>query len=165
MIALGSDHAGLPLKLEIIKLLEERGIRYEDFGTHTYESCDYPVYARKAAQAVADGRCQKGLLFCGTGIGVSLAANKVPGIRCVVCSDCYTAVLSRQHNDANMLALGARVVGVDLARMIVNMWLDAVFEGGRHAQRVGMISRIERDYLKEPGGPQDPAAEQSGRQR
>ncbi len=145
MIALGSDHAGLPLKLEIIKLLEERGIRYEDFGTHTYESCDYPVYARKAAQAVADGRCQKGLLFCGTGIGVSLAANKVPGIRCAVCSDCYSAIMSRNHNDCNMLALGSRVVGVDLARMIVSMWLDAGFEGGRHQRRVDLIMAIEQE--------------------
>lgn len=145
MIALGSDHAGLPLKLEIIKLLEERGIQYEDFGTHTYESCDYPVYARKAAQAVADGRCQKGLLFCGTGIGVSLAANKVPGIRCAVCSDCYSAIMSRNHNDCNMLALGSRVVGVDLARMIVSMWLDAGFEGGRHQRRVDLIMAIEQE--------------------
>ena len=165
MIALGSDHAGLPLKLEIIKLLEERGLAYRDYGTTSPERVDYPVYGRLAAEAVARGECERGLIFCGTGVGISLSANKVPGIRCVVCSDCYTAVLSRQHNDANMLALGARVVGVDLARMIVNMWLDAVFEGGRHAQRVGMISRIERDYLKEPGGPQDPAAEQPGRQR
>ncbi len=145
MIALGSDHAGLPLKLEIIKLLEERGIPYEDFGTHSYDSCDYPVYGRKAAEAVADGRCQKGLLFCGTGIGISLTANKVKGIRCAVCSDCYSAIMSRNHNDCNMLALGARVVGIDLARMIVSMWLDAGFEGGRHQRRVDLIMETESE--------------------
>lgn len=145
MIALGSDHAGLPLKLEIIKLLEERGIAYEDFGTHSYDSCDYPVYARKAARAVADGRCRQGLLFCGTGIGVSLTANKVRGIRCAVCSDCYSALMSRSHNDCNMLALGARVVGVDLARMIVSTWLDAGFEGGRHQRRVDLIMETESE--------------------
>ena len=155
MIALGSDHAGLPLKLEIIKLLEERGLAYKDYGTTGPERVDYPVYGRLAAEAVARGECERGLIFCGTGVGISLAANKVPGIRCVVCSDCYTAVLSRNHNDTNMLSLGARVVGVDLARMIVSMWLDAGFEGGRHAQRVGLISQIERDYLKEPGGQPD----------
>lgn len=146
MIALGSDHVGLQLKLEIIKLLEERGLEYIDFGTHTTERTDYPIYGRQVAEAVADGRCEKGLLFCGTGVGISLAANKVPGIRCVVCSDCYTAALSRSHNDANILSLGARVVGVDLARMIVSLWLDTEFEGGRHADRVKMLSQIERDY-------------------
>lgn len=145
MIALGSDHAGLPLKLEIIKLLEERGIAYEDFGTYSEDSCDYPVYGRKAAEAVADGRCQKGLLFCGTGIGMSLTANKVKGIRCAVCSDCYSALMSRNHNDCNMLALGARVVGIDLARMIVSMWLDAGFEGGRHQRRVDLIMETENE--------------------
>ena len=143
MIALGSDHAGLPLKLEIIELLKERGIAYEDFGTHTLESCDYPVYAKKAAQAVADGRCRKGLVFCGTGIGVGITANKVHGVRCAICSDCYSAVLSRNHNDCNMLALGARVVGVDLAWMIVSMWLGAGFEGGRHQRRVDLIMQAE----------------------
>ncbi|MGI6695441.1 MAG: ribose 5-phosphate isomerase B [Christensenellales bacterium] len=145
MIALGSDHAGLPLKLEIIKLLEERGIAYEDFGTYSEDSCDYPVYGRKAAEAVADGRCQKGLLFCGTGIGMSLTANKVKGIRCAVCSDCYSALMSRNHNDCNMLALGARVVGIDLARMIVSMWLDAGFEGGRHQRRVDLMMETENE--------------------
>lgn len=143
MIALGSDHAGLPLKLEIIKLLEERGLAYRDYGTNTLDSCHYPVYGRLAAEAVASGQCERGLIFCGTGVGISIAANKVRGIRCVVCSDCYSAVMARQHNDANMLALGARVVGVDLARMIVAHWLDAQFEGGRHALRVELIGQIE----------------------
>lgn len=144
MIALGSDHVGRPLKLEIIKLLEERGLEYTDFGTDTEARCDYPVYGRKAAEAVASGQCERGLIFCGTGIGISITANKVPGIRCVVCSECYSAVLSRNHNDTNMLALGARVVGVDLAKMIVNMWLDARFEDGRHADRVDLIHLIEK---------------------
>lgn len=148
MIALGSDHAGRPLKLEIIKLLEERGLAYRDFGTHSDERTDYPLWGKRAAEAVANGECTRGLIFCGTGIGISISANKVPGIRCAVCSDCYSAVLSRNHNDANMLALGSRVVGVDLARMIVSMWLDAGFEGGRHAQRVEMIHQIEQENLE-----------------
>lgn len=149
MIALGSDHAGRPLKLEMIKLLEEKGLEYIDFGTCDQKSCDYPVYGRLAAMAVADGRCEKGLVFCGTGIGISLSANKVPGIRCAVCSEPYSAVLSRNHNDCNMLALGARVVGVDLARMIVSMWLDAKFEGGRHQRRVDLITEIERENCQQ----------------
>ena len=145
MIALGSDHAGLPLKLEIIKLLEEKGLEFKDYGVYSGERADYPVYGRLAAQAVAEGTCERGLIFCGTGIGISIAANKVPGIRCAVCSEGYSAVMSRQHNDCNMLALGARVVGVDLARMIVSQWLEAEFEGGRHAGRVDMMMKIEED--------------------
>ncbi|HSK67687.1 MAG TPA: ribose 5-phosphate isomerase B [Candidatus Limnocylindria bacterium] len=148
MIALGSDHAGRPLKLEIIKLLQERGEQFIDYGTDSEARCDYPVYGRLAAEAVADGRCERGIIFCGTGIGISISANKVPGIRCAVCSDCYSAVMSRAHNDANMLALGARVVGIDLARMIVGMWLDTEFEGGRHAARVDLIRQIESDFEK-----------------
>ena len=151
MIALGSDHAGLPLKLEIIKLLKERGLAYKDYGTTGPERVDYPVYGRLAAEAVARGECERGLIFCGTGVGISLAANKVPGIRCVVCSDCYTAALSRSHNDSNILSLGARVVGVDLAKMIVSLWLDTAFEGGRHAERVKMLSQIEQDYQNKEG--------------
>jgi len=145
MIALGSDHAGLPLKLEIIKLLDELGLEYTDYGTDSLARCDYPVYGRKAAEAVANGECERGIIFCGTGIGISIAANKVPGIRCAVCSECYSAVLSREHNDANMLALGARVVGAGLARMIVTQWLDAKFEGGRHADRVALTHQIEKE--------------------
>ena len=145
MIALGSDHAGLPLKLEIIKLLDELGLEYTDYGTDSLARCDYPVYGKKAAEAVANGECERGIIFCGTGIGISIAANKVPGIRCAVCSECYSAVLSREHNDANMLALGARGVGAGLARMIVTQWLDAKFEGGRHADRVALIHQIEKE--------------------
>ena len=145
MIALGSDHAGLPLKLEIIQLLEERGLKYLDVGTYTDASSDYPEYGRLAAEAVADGRCSRGLVFCGTGIGISISANKVRGIRCAACSDCFSAVLSRNHNDANMLALGARVVAPAYAKMIVSMWLDAGFEGGRHQTRVDLIHKIEQE--------------------
>ena len=143
MIALGSDHAGRGLKEEIKKLLDERGLEYVDFGTDTDDSCDYPVFGFAAASAVADGKCDRGLLFCGTGVGISLAANKVKGIRCVVCSEPYSAKMSRLHNDSNMLALGSRVVGTELARMIVETWLDTDFEGGRHQRRVDLISAIE----------------------
>ena len=143
MIALGSDHAGLELKLEISRLLDEMGLSYIDVGTDTQTSCDYPVYGRLAAEAVADGRCDRGIIFCGTGIGISLAANKVPGIRCAVCSECFSAVLSRRHNDCNMLALGGRVVGFGLARMIVRQWLETEFEGGRHLRRVNLIHKDE----------------------
>ncbi|NLX83965.1 MAG: ribose 5-phosphate isomerase B [Clostridiales bacterium] len=146
MIALGSDHAGLPLKLEIIKLLNELGLEFTDFGTDSPDRVDYPVYGKRAALAVASGQCERGLIFCGTGVGISISANKVPGIRCVVCSDCYSASMARRHNDANMLALGARVVGVDLARMIIKLFLDEPFEGGRHAERVNLISGIEEEY-------------------
>jgi ribose 5-phosphate isomerase B len=148
MIALGSDHAGLELKREISRLLDELGLAWLDVGTDSTASCDYPVYGRLAAEAVADGRCDRGIIFCGTGIGISLAANKVPGIRCAVCSEGFSAVLSRRHNNCNMLALGGRVVGFGLARMIVRQWLEAEFEGGRHERRVTLI---------EPSG--DPGAE------
>lgn len=146
MIALASDHAGLPLKNEIIALLKERNLAYTDFGTQTGERVDYPTYGRKAAEAVASGHCERGLIFCGTGIGIGIAANKVAGIRCATCTDCYSARMARAHNDANMLALGARVVGPDLARMIVNLFLDTGFEGGRHGERVKLIHGIEQDY-------------------
>ncbi len=147
MIALGCDHAGLPLKEEIVLLLKEQGLEYKDFGVYEGERADYPVYGRKAAEAVASGECEFGLIFCGTGVGISISANKVPGIRCVNCSETYSAVLARQHNNANMLALGARVVGPGLARMIVTQFLEAQFEGGRHAGRVALIHEIEQDYL------------------
>ena len=118
MIALGSDHAGLPLKKEIIALLEEMGLPYHDYGTYTTDSCDYAQFAQRAAKAVAAGECERGIIIYGTGIGISMAANKVKGIRCACCSDCYSAKMTRKHNDANMLAMGARVVGPDLGRMI-----------------------------------------------
>ena len=143
MIALGSDHAGLPLKKEIIDLLESMGISYKDYGTYTTDSCDYAQFAQRAAKAVAGGECEKGIICCGTGIGISIAANKVKGIRCACCSDCYSAKMTRKHNDANMIAMGARVVGVDLGRMIAETFLTTDFEGGRHQRRIDQIMEIE----------------------
>ncbi len=143
MIALGSDHAGLPLKRVIMKHLEEKGLEYRDYGTYNEESSHYPEYGVKAANAVSTGECDKGIIFCGTGVGISISANKVKGIRCVNCSEPFSALLSRQHNDANMLALGARVLGDDLAKMIVDTWLDGEFLGGRHKIRVDQIKEVD----------------------
>ena len=143
MIAIGSDHAGFELK-EIIKgYLDELGHSYKDFGTYNTDSCNYPEYALKAANAVSTGECERGILVCGTGVGISISANKVNGIRCVVCSEPYSALMSRKHNDTNMLAFGSRVVGVDLAKMIVSAWLSGEYEAGRHAKRVEMMMQIE----------------------
>lgn len=144
MIALACDHVALELKAEIKGLLDSMELAYQDFGTDSTERVDYPVYAARAASAVASGACARGIILCGTGVGISIAANKVHGIRCVVCSDCFSAVLSRQHNDTNMLAMGARVVGIELAKMIARMWLTAEFEGGRHQDRVDQIARLEK---------------------
>lgn len=143
MIALGSDHVGITLKKTIMAYLDEKGIAYHDYGAYDVERTDYPLYGYAAARAVADGECSCGIICCGTGVGISLAANKVHGIRCVVCSEPYSARLSRQHNDTNMLALGSRVVGEELAKMIVEEWLQASFEGGRHQRRVDMLTQIE----------------------
>lgn len=142
-IVMGNDHAALEMKKEIKAYLEEKGYEIVDVGTHSPESCNYPEFGYKAARMVADGNADLGILICGTGVGISLAANKVDGIRCCVCSEPYTAKLSRQHNNTNMLAFGARVVGMDLAKMIVDAWLEAEFQGGRHATRVGMIMEIQ----------------------
>ncbi len=149
MIAIACDHSALELKREIEKLLEDRGLAYKDFGTDTTDSCHYPIYGYRAAKAVADGECDRGIVICGTGIGMSLVANKVKGIRCALCGDPYSAKMTRAHNDANMLALGARVTGVEVARMIVEMWLDTPFEGGRHQTRVDMIAAIENGQSPE----------------
>lgn len=143
-LALGCDFVGLTLKNAVKEYLDKEGIPYQDFGTHTAENCDYPVYALAAAEAVRTGACDLGLLFCGTGVGISLAANKVKGIRCVVCSEPYSAAMARQHNDANMLALGTRVVGSELAKMIVKEFLNNQFLGGVHQKRVDMIGKIEQ---------------------
>ena len=132
MIALGSDHGGYGLKQEIIRYLEEKGIEYKDYGCYDERPCDYPVYGKKAAQAVASGECEKGILICGTGIGISIAANKVKGIRAALCHDVFSAKATREHNDANMLAMGARVVGPGLALMIVDTFLNTEFS---HAER------------------------------
>lgn len=143
MIALAGDHAGFPLKTKIASYLDELKVEYKDFGTFNEESCDYTRFALTAAKAVMSGECDKGILVCGTGIGISISANKVRGIRCAVCGEPFTAMLSRLHNDANMLALGARVVGEGAAKLIVKTWLETGFEGGRHAERVAGIHEIE----------------------
>ncbi|MFA6309659.1 MAG: ribose 5-phosphate isomerase B, partial [Clostridia bacterium] len=127
MIALGSDHAGYPLKEEIIKYLNNKGIEYKDLGSCDTNSVDYPIYGLAVAEAVKDGICEKGIIVCGTGIGISIVANKVPGIRAAVCSDCYMAKMSREHNDTNILALGQRVLGVGLALDILDTWLNTAF--------------------------------------
>ena len=142
-IALACDHAGIDLKPHVMAVLEELGYECRDFGTHTHESVDYPVYGARAAQAVAKRECSQGIVLCGTGVGISMAVSKVPGIRCVVCSEPYSAAMSRQHNDANMLALGARVVGSELAKLIVQTWLTTNFDGERHVRRVEQIMALE----------------------
>lgn len=143
-IAIGSDHVAYGFKLEIEEHLRQQGIDFVDFGAYDAQRTHYPMYAMKACRAVLSAECDLGMLFCGTGVGMSLAANKMRGIRAVVCSEPYSAVMSRQHNNANVLCLGARVVGVELAKMIVDQWLAASFEGGRHQERLDMIAKIER---------------------
>lgn len=142
-LAIGCDHAGLELKQEIIAHLKTRNIDVTDFGTYTKDSCDYPVYAEKVACEIVSGRADCGILICGTGVGISIAANKVKGIRAVVCSEPYSAKLSKMHNNTNILAFGARVIGTDLAKMITDAWLDAKYEGERHQRRVDLIHSIE----------------------
>lgn len=140
MIAIGSDHGGFELKKEIMAHLDARGLEYKDFGTYSDASCDYPVYGKAVAKAVASGECERGIIICGTGIGISIAANKVHGIRAALCGDCFSAEATRQHNDANVLALGARVVGPGLALKIVDTFLDTPFSNGeRHIHRIEMI--------------------------
>ena len=143
MIAIGSDHGGYALKEEIKKHLTERGVEFKDYGTFSEESCDYPIYAEKVCLAVTGGEAEKGILCCGTGIGMSMAANKIRGIRCACCGDCFSAEMTRRHNDANVLALGGRVVGPGLAEKMVDLFLDTPYEGGRHARRVGMVMALE----------------------
>ncbi|MBS7403023.1 MAG: ribose 5-phosphate isomerase B [Oscillospiraceae bacterium] len=143
MIAIGSDHGGYALKQAIMKHLEKKGLEYKDYGTYTEDSCDYPIYGEAVARAVSAGECERGIVICGTGIGISMAANKVKGVRAALCGDCYSAEFTRLHNDANILALGARVVGEGLALKIVDTFLETGFEGGRHARRVALISEIE----------------------
>ena len=139
-IAVGSDHAGYQLKLAAIRLLIDKRLDFVDVGCNSTDSCDYPDYAKKAAELVASGQCDLGLLFCGTGLGMSIAANKVHGIRAALCGDCFSAEATRQHNDANVLALGARVVGPGLALKIVDTFLDTPFSNGeRHIRRIEMI--------------------------
>jgi ribose 5-phosphate isomerase B len=142
-IALGADHAGIQLKAEIRRLLDERGIAYTDFGTETTDSVDYPDFADRVAHAVASGEFDRGLLFCGSGIGMAIAANKVAGIRAAPVVDETSARLSREHNDANVLALGERLTPPDVARQLVNTFLDTPFAGGRHQRRVDKISALD----------------------
>ena len=143
-IALGSDHGGYALKCDIIQLLEKLGYEYEDFGCYSTDSCDYPIFGEAAARAVAEGKCDRGIVICTTGIGISIAANKVHGVRCALCTDPLMAEMTRRHNDANMLALGAGIVGPNLAEAIVETFLPTEFEGGRHARRVGLITAMEQ---------------------
>lgn len=147
-IAIGSDHGGVGLKSEILSYLQGKGVQVKDFGTNSTESCDYPDYAVTVAEAVANKEYELGILICGTGIGISIAANKVPGIRAALCSDTFSAHATREHNDANILALGARVVGSGLALDIVDAFLNAKFEGDRHINRINKIKAIEEKYNK-----------------
>ena len=140
MIAIGSDHGGFELKEKLMEHLSERGFEYKDFGTYSSASCDYPVYAKAVANAVASGECDRGIIICGTGIGVSITANKVRGIRAALCGDCFSAEATRQHNDANVLCMGARVVGEGLALKIADTFLDTPFSNDeRHIHRISMI--------------------------
>ena len=143
-IAIGCDHGGYALKQEVLRHLDSQGIEYQDCGTYSEESCDYPIFGEKAARAVANGEADYGILICSTGIGISITANKILGIRCALCADSYSAELTRRHNDANVLALGALVTGKGLALKIVDTFLHTGFEGGRHARRVGEIADLER---------------------
>ena len=140
MIAIGSDHGGFELKEAIKKHLDERGLEYKDYGTYTKDSCDYPVYGKLVGHAVADGECERGILICGTGIGISITANKIKGVRAALCGDCFSAEATRLHNDANILALGARVTAEGLALKIVDTFLDTPFSGDeRHLRRIAGI--------------------------
>ena len=149
VVAIGADHAGLELKEALKAWLIESGHQILDFGTHSPESVDYPDYAAQVAEAVAMGKAERGLLVCGTGIGMAMAANKVPGVRAAPCSDLFTARLSREHNDANILTLGGRLMGRELATEILQVWLATPFAGGRHERRVAKIGQIEHRYGKD----------------
>ena len=146
MIALGADHAGWQLKEEIKAWLLGRNVEVTDFGTHSPDPVDYPDYAAQVGEAVASGKAARGVLVCGTGIGMAMAANKVPGVRAAFCPDLFTARMSREHNDANVLTLGGRLTGRELALEIVEMWLRAEFQSGRHGRRVGKITELERRH-------------------
>ena len=142
MIAIGCDHAGVELKKYIISELSKKGFEFEDMGTDG-EPCDYPDMAEKVCRKVTEGVCERGILICGTGIGMSIAANKIDGIRCAHCTDTYSAAMAKQHNNANVIAIGARITGSELAKCIVKSWLESEFLGGRHAARVEKIMKLE----------------------
>ena len=148
-LAIGNDHVAVEMKNEIKSYLEAKGIEMVDVGTNTTERFNYPVSGYKVAKLVASGEVDGGVLICGTGVGISLAANKVNGIRACVCSEPYTAKLSKEHNNSNIIAFGARVIGIEMAKMIVDAWIGAEFQGGRHEERVNMITEIEQtQHLK-----------------
>lgn len=147
-IAIGCDHGGIVLKPAVLKDLEERGIEVEDFGTFSEESVDYPDYALKVAEAVKDGKADKGILLCGTGIGIGIAANKVPGIRCALVSDLFSAQACKEHNNANIISMGGRVTDSEKAVAMLDAWLDAEYQGGRHQNRLDKITAIEQKYSK-----------------
>ena len=142
-IGIANDHSAVEMKKEVVEYLVEKGYEVTNYGTDSFESCNYPDYGEKVARAVVAGEVDLGIAICGTGVGISLAANKIKGIRAVVCSEPYTAKLSRQHNNSNVLAFGARVIGVEMAKMIIDEWLNAEFLGGRHQDRVDMIMALE----------------------
>lgn len=144
IVAIGSDHGGFHLKEDIKEYLHELGHTYEDVGTHSEASVDYPDIAEAVANEVVSGSCERGILICGTGIGIGIAANKVPGIRAALCHDTFSAHASREHNNANILTMGERVIGKGLARDIVKIWLETDFEGGRHERRINKIMAIEQ---------------------
>ena len=143
MIAIASDHGGFALKQELMAQLKKDGIAFEDLGTYTEESCDYPAYAEKVCRGVVAGTYEKCILVCGTGIGMSMAANKIRGIRCALCSDCFSAEMTRRHNNSNVIALGGRTLGVELAIRIMKIFLDTPFDGGRHQRRVDQMMALE----------------------
>ncbi|MCI8485069.1 MAG: ribose 5-phosphate isomerase B [Lachnospiraceae bacterium] len=144
-IGIGNDHAAVAMKEQIKEFLEEKGYQVINYGTDTNESCDYPLYGEKVGKAVAEGEVDAGVLICGTGIGISIAANKVKGVRAAVCSEPVTARLTKEHNNANIIAFGARIVGIEMAKAIVTAWLEAEYIGsGRHEARVAMIHEIEK---------------------
>lgn len=147
-IAIGCDHGGFKLKTAVVKHLQEKNIEVKDFGTYTEESCDYPDFAVQVSEEVVQGNFDFGIVICGTGIGISIAANKVPGARAALCHDTFSAHSTREHNNANILALGERVIGIGLALDIVDIFLSTDFQGGRHERRVSKISEIEKKYFK-----------------
>ncbi|KAA0257004.1 ribose 5-phosphate isomerase B [Deferribacter autotrophicus] len=149
VIALGSDHGGFHLKSEISKYLESLGYTVKDYGTYSEESVDYPEYAYKVAVAISKGEVERGVILCGTGIGISITANRFPGVRAALCWDSFTAKMSRLHNNANLLALGGRIIGVELAKDILNTWLNTEFEGGRHLRRINKIDELAAKFWKE----------------
>jgi ribose 5-phosphate isomerase B len=151
LIAIGSDHAGLEMKTEIISLLSDLGHKYIDYGPDTLQSVDYPDFGEKVSEAVSTGKVDRGILICGTGIGMSIVANKFPNIRASLCNELFSAKMSRLHNDANILVLGGRIVGKDLAKEIVHTWMTTQFEGGRHLNRLKKITFIEEKVINKKG--------------